>query len=118
MVGVQAHVFEVIVLTAGADALLRVRCACRQSFVQHAGPSIHIGAALAEEDRHELVHARVRENACAVAAGIADVITGDDGVLLLFEKIEEALADLGAGHHGLEKGAVRGVERLAGDTQR
>ena len=100
MVGVEADVFEVVVLAAGADALLRVRRARWQSFVQHAGPGIHIRAALAEEDGHELVHTRVREDARAVAAGVADVVTGDDGVVLRFEEVEEGLADLGGGHHG------------------
>ena len=100
VVGVEAHVFEVVVLAAGADALLRVRRAGGQSFVQHARPGIHIRAALAEEDGHELIHAGIREDARAIAAGVADVVTGDDGVVLRFEKIEEALADLGGGHHG------------------
>ncbi len=100
VVGVQAHVFEVVVLAAGADALLRVRRAGGEAFVKDAGPGVHISAALAEEDGHELVHAGIGENACAVAAGVAHVVTGDDGVLLLLEEVEEALADLGGGGDG------------------
>ena len=100
MVGVEADVLEVVVLAAGADALLRVCRTGGQAFVQHAGPGVHIGTALAEEDGHKLVHARVREDACAIAAGVAHVITGDDGVLLLLEEVEEALADLGGGGDG------------------
>ena len=100
VIGVEAHVFEVIVLAAGADALLRVGGTSGQSFVQHTGPSIHIRTALAEEDRHKLVHASIREDARSIPAGVADVVTGDDGVILRFEKVEEALADLGGGGDG------------------
>ena len=100
VVGVQAHVFQVVVLAAGADALLGVGGTGGQAFVEDAGPGVHVRAALAQEDGHELVHAGVRENACAVAAGVADVVTGDDGVLLLLEEVEEALADLGGGGDG------------------
>ncbi len=101
VVGVEAHVFEVVVLAAGADALLRVGGASGQAFGQNAGPGVHIRAALAEEDGDELVHARIGEDACAVAAGVAHVVTGDDGVLLRLEEVEESLADLGGGgDHG------------------
>jgi hypothetical protein len=103
VVGVEAHVFEVVVLAAGADALLRVGRASGQAFVQHAGPGIHIRAALAEEDGHELVHARVGEDARAVAAGVAHVVTGDDGVVLRFEEVEE-----GSGGSGRRWGRERG----------
>ena len=47
VVGVEAHVFEVVVLAASADALLRVRRTGGQAFGQNAGPSVHIRAALA-----------------------------------------------------------------------
>ena len=107
MVGVEAHVFEVIVLATGTDALLRVGRTSGQAFVQDAGPGVHIRTALAEEDGDELVHARIGEDACAVAAGVAHVVTGDDGVILRFEEIEERLADLGGGGdggHGKEGG--------------
>jgi hypothetical protein len=70
-----------------------------------AGPGVHVRAALAEEDGHELVHARVREDARAIAAGVADVVAGHDGVLLLLEEIEEGGADFGGGGdlgHGKE----------------
>ena len=100
VVGVEADVLEVVVLAAGADALLRVRRAGGQAFVQDAGPGVHVRAALAEEDGHELVHARIGEDARAVAAGVADVVAGHDGVLLLLEEIEEGLADLGGGGDG------------------
>jgi len=65
-----------------------------------AGPGVHVRAALTEEDGHELVHARIGEDARAVAAGVADVVAGHDGVLLLLEEIEEGLADLGGGGYG------------------
>src|ERR1035441_9147142 len=51
VIGVEADVVEVVVLAAGADALLRVRRATGR-----------VGAlGLAKEDGHELVHAGVRE---------------------------------------------------------
>ena len=99
MVGVEADVFEVVVFAASADALLRVRGAGGQSFVQNAGPGVHVRAALTEEDGHELVHARIGEDARAVAAGVADVVAGHDGVLLLLEEIEEGGADFGGGRN-------------------
>ena len=60
VVSVQADVFEVVVLAAGADALLRVGGA-GVAAGDGARPFGHVGGALAEEDRHELVHARVGE---------------------------------------------------------
>ena len=86
VVGVQAHVVEVVVLAARADALLRVRRARRQ-----------VGGLLgAEEVGYELVHTRVGEE--QVGRGRQQAGARHDAVLLLAEKIEERLADLGGSH--------------------
>ena len=109
VVGIQPHVLQVVVLAAGADALLRVGSPGGPSFVQDARPGVHVRIALTQEDRHELVHPRIREDARAVAAGVADVVAGHDGVFLGLEEIEEGLADLGGGHHERKMGREYGT---------
>ena len=96
MVSVEADVIEVVVLAAGADALLRIGGA-GVAAGDCARPFADIGAALAEEDGDELVHARVGEE--EVRRIRHERAARHDGVLLLTEEIEEALADLRAGHH-------------------
>ena len=86
VVGVKADVFEVVVLAAGADALLGV-----------GGPPRRVGALhLAEEDGHELVHAGVGEE--EVRRVRHQRTRRHDGVLLRPEEVEVALANLRAGH--------------------
>ena len=86
VVGVQADVFEVVMLTAGADALLRI-----------GGTAGGVWALrLAEEDRDELIHPGVGEEQVGGVRHQARRL--DDRVLLRFEEIEEGLADLGGGH--------------------
>ena len=60
VIRVEPHIFEVIVLAAGADALLRVgrprvgrRCRAR--------PAGNVGFGPTEKDRHKLIHAGVGE---------------------------------------------------------
>ena len=96
VVGVEADVFEVVVLTAGADALLGV-----------GGAAGGVRALrLAEEDRDELVHPGVGEEQVGGVRHQARRL--DDRVLLRFEEIEEGLADLGGGH-GTVKRREEGV---------
>ena len=78
VIGVEADVLEVVVLAAGADAFLRV-----------GGARGLVGARrLAEENGHELVHARVGEKQ---VRRVGQQRAGrDDGVLLFLEEIEEA----------------------------
>ena len=96
VVGVEADVIEVVVLAAGADALLCVGGA-GVAAGDCARPFAHVRAAFAEEDGDELVHARVGEK--EVRRIRHERAARHDGVLLLTEEIEEALADLCAGHH-------------------
>src|ERR1043166_8475129 len=105
MVGVEADVFEVVVLAAGADALLGVggagvSCGGWEMgdgrWENGAGPFGNVGRALAEEDRHELVHAGVGEE--QVGGVGQQTRRGHDRVSLRLEEIEERLAYLGAGH--------------------
>ena len=117
VVGVEAHVFEVVVLAASADALLRVGRTGGQAFGQNAGPGVHVRAALTKEDGDELVHACIGEDACAVAAGVAHVVTGDDGVLLRLEEVEEGLADLGGGRDGGHGQTRKRARRMAREHQ-
>ena len=114
MVGVEADVIEVVVLAAGADALLRIGGA-GVAAGDCARPFAHIGAAFAEEDGDELVHPRIGEK--QVRRIRHERAAGHDGVLLLTEEIEERLSDLCAGHHiekergnymGHGKGKARG----------
>ena len=88
VVGVEADVVEVVVLAAGADALLRVRRAAGRVRTFD----------LPKKNRDELVHARVREQ--QVWRVGHQRTRRHDGVLLRLEEVEERLADLGAGHHG------------------
>ena len=85
VIGVEADVFEVVVFAAGADAFLGVGGAGRV-----------VGALdLAEEDGHELVHARVGEEQVGRVGHEAG--GRHDGVLLRLEEIEEVLPDAAAG---------------------
>src|SRR5262249_38006490 len=86
VVGVLAHVVEVVVLAAGADALLRV---CRPP----------VGAtARTEADVLELVHAVVSKQKGGVVER-HDARQRHDGVRVAAEEIEELLADLIRGKH-------------------
>ena len=87
MVGVHPDVLEVVMLAAGADALLRVG---------GASGSVRAGQ-LAEEDRHELVHAGVGKQ--QVGRVRHEAGRRHDGVLFVLKKIEEGLSDLRAGLH-------------------
>ncbi len=86
VVGVEADVIEVVVFSAGADALLRV-----------GGAAGGVRAFdLAEEDRDELVHARIGEE--EVRRVRQEAGRRHDGVLLRSEEVEKAGPDLGGGH--------------------
>ncbi len=104
VIRVEADVIEVVVLAAGADALLRVRRA-RVAAGDGAAPLAHIRRALAEEDGDELVHAGVGEE--QVRRVGHERRARHDGVLFLAEEIEELLADLGAGEHGAWEPVLR-----------
>ena len=96
MVGIQTHVLEVVMLAAGADALLRVGRA-RVRARDDARPAGNVGVLLPEEDRDELVHPGIGEEQIR---GIRHQTRGrDKGVVLLAEEIEKRLSDLGAVHH-------------------
>ncbi len=86
VIGVEPDVVEVVVLAAGADAFLGVGRARR----------LPGRALLAEENGHELVHARVREK--QIRRIRQERRRRDDGVLFLAKEIEKGLADLGGGH--------------------
>ena len=90
-----ADVLEVVVLAAGADALLRRGGARVGALVE------------AEEDVLELVHPGVGEQQRRVVAG-HDRARGDDRVTLLFEELQEGRADFGGFHRG---GPVRCTNR-------
>ena len=86
MVGVVSDILEIVVLTASANALLGI-CGARWGVG---------GGLFAEEVGDELVHAGIGEEQ---SGGLGQQGSrGHDGVLLLFEKIEEGLSDLGARH--------------------
>ena len=105
VIGVEADVLEVVVLAAGADALLRV-----------GGARGRVGARrLAEEDGHELVHARVGEEQIGRVG--QQRAGGNDGVLLFLEEIEEGLADVGGGHGWREFGEFDGITELTKLTE-
>ena len=81
MVGVIAHILEVVVFAAGADALLRV-----------GGARWVVGGGFgAEEIRNKLIHPRVGEQ--QIRGGRHEGGRGHNGVLFFFEKIEEGLPD-------------------------
>jgi hypothetical protein len=85
VVGILAHVVEIVVFAAGPDALLRVG---------HAGM---LGGLGAEEDRLELVHAGVGEEQGRVF--VRHHRRGRHvGVRAFLEEAEEGLADLFGGH--------------------
>src|SRR6266478_7929069 len=86
VIGVEADVVEVVVLATGADAFLGVGGAGRVVGTLY----------LAEKDGDELVHAGVGEE--EVGRIGHEARRRHDGVLLRFEKIEERLAYLAAGH--------------------
>ena len=86
VVSVEPDILEVVMLAAGADALLGVGCA-----------GGGVGAwGRAEKNRDELIHPCVCKEQ---VRGIGQQTRGrDDAVLLAAEKIEEGGADLGGGH--------------------
>ena len=88
VVRVAPHLLEVVVLAADAEALLRVGGT-------RVGPPL-----LAEEHLLELHHAGVDEEQARIVLG-DERGARDDGVAALPEKVQEALADLVAGHHRL-----------------
>ncbi len=90
VVGVLADVVEIVVLAAGADALLRV-----------GGPLVGPRAG-AEEDVLELVHAGVGEQQRRIVVAAR---RGDDGTKVwpcfLHEEVDELLANFIGGRHEL-----------------
>jgi hypothetical protein len=88
VIRVEAYVFQIVVLAAGADALLRIGSATWHVRTFH----------LPEENRDELVHAGVREQ--QVRRVGHQTRRRHNGVLLRLEEVEERLTDLRAGHHG------------------
>ena len=96
VVRVDAHLVEVVVLAAHAEALLRVRDAV-------VGPG-----ARAQEHVLERVHPGVDEQQRRVALG-HDGRRGDDLVALLAEKVQEGLAGLLGGRRGRRHRASGGV---------
>jgi len=86
VVSIVADVLEIVVFASRPDALLRVRRAGR---IEGHG----LGA---EKVGHELVHPRIRE--LQVRRGWHQRSRRHDGVLLLLEEIEEALAQFVRGH--------------------
>ena len=60
VIRIEADVLEVVVLAASANALLSVRSA-RVAAGDGSGPLTDVGFALVQEDRHELIHACIRE---------------------------------------------------------
>ncbi len=86
VVGVAAHLLEIVVLAADAEALLRIHGAAVRARV------------LPEEHLLELHHARVDEQQARVVLGNQRGAR-HDGVPALPEEVEEAVADLVAGHY-------------------
>ena len=84
VIGVVAHVFQVVVLSAGADALLAV-----------GGPVVRAGLA-PQEDVLELVHAGVGEQQRRILRG-QQRTGGDRRVAALNEKVDELATDFLAG---------------------
>ena len=87
VVGIITHILQVVVLAAGADALLGVRGAGgrprRSPYPQEIRNKL-VHAGISEQQSRALGHQRSR---------------GHDRVLFLAEKVQEALAYLGGGHH-------------------
>ena len=116
VIGVEADVIEVVVFAAGADALLRVGGARRQSG-NGAGPFVHVGLPLAEEDRDELVHARVGEQEIWRIGQQAR--RRHNRVLLRLEEVEKRLADFSTGHqYQTERLTGCGGARRVGSLER
>ena len=86
VIGIVAHIFEIIVLATGADAFLRISGTWRII-----GRFFH-----AEEIRHERIHARVGEEQSRRLRQQRG--RRDNGVQFLTKEIKEALADLGGVH--------------------
>ena len=87
VVGVLAHILQVVVLTTGADALLRISGA---GGIPRRGPHT-------QEVRYKLVHACIREQQ---ARALRHERGGRHyGMLLFLEKVEETLANLRGCHH-------------------
>ena len=103
VVGVVADILQVVVLAAGADALLRIR---RARGI--------VGSLFdAEEVGDEGVHPGIREQEAGRLRQQGG--GGHDGVLLLAEEIEEALADLGCGHGSLRRKGRRKCAKGRGE---
>ncbi len=96
-----ADVVQVVVLAAGADALLRRRGARVGTLVE------------AEEHVLELVHAGVREQQRRIVAR-HHRRRGDDGVALRFEELQEGRTDFCGFHSGTFWGPRRGLAPAGG----
>ena len=96
VVGVEADIIEVVVLSTGPNAFLRVG-GTEVGAGQRARPLGNIRRLLAEEKWNKLVHSGIREK--QVWRVGHEARGRNDRVLLFVEKIEERLADL-SGCHG------------------
>ena len=95
VIGVEADVLQVVVLSPGADAFLRIR---RPGVLGRLRPRPRrdVGLPIAEEDRHERIHPRIGEEQ---PRGIRqERRRRHDRVAALGEKIQERLANLGRSH--------------------
>ena len=95
VVGIEAHVLEIVMLSAGPDAFLGVGSpgvfVCLGS-----SPFGNIGLFVTQKDGHKLVHAGIGKKQ---SRGIRQQRSrGHDGVALLGKKIEEGLANRGGSH--------------------
>ena len=96
VVGIEPDIFEVVVLSSGTDAFLRIGRA-RVRSRDGARKARDIGLRIAEKNRDELVHPRVGEEQVRRVGHQAR--RRHDGVLLPAEKIEEALTDFVTGRN-------------------
>ena len=101
MVGIEPDILEVVVLSSGTDAFLRIgRTRVRSR--DGARKARDIGLGIAEKNRDELVHPRVGEKQVRRVGHQAR--RRHDGVLLPAEKVEEALTDFVTGRNMRHKG--------------
>ena len=87
VVGINAHLFQIVVLAADPDALLTVH------------HPLAVGWPKAQEDVLELIHARVGEHQRVVSHG-DDGRTGDEGVVYLLEEVYKSGSNLLCREHG------------------